>query len=66
LQCQQQDQFCVQLIERIADVETRVLLKADNQDDYFCRQQIHDEEGKSLGLGPILRRFLKEEEYTHG
>ena len=66
LQCQQQDQFCVQLIERIADVETRVLLKADNQDDYFCRQQIHDEAGKSLGLGPILRRFLKEEEYTHG
>ena len=63
---QEQDQFCMQLLDSITDVETRRLLKADNQEDYFFRQLIYDEEGKELGLGPVLRRFLKEEEYSHG
>jgi len=66
LQRQEQDQFCMQLLSGITDVETRTLLKSDNKDDYFFRQMTYDEDGHKQGLGPVLRRFLKEEEYVHG
>jgi hypothetical protein len=66
LQHQEQDPFCAQLLRDIPDTDTRKLLKADNQEDYFFRQNIRGDDGKVVGLGPVLRQFLKEDEYSYG
>ena len=63
---QKEDAFCAKLLEELPDATTRRCLRNNDQEDFFFRQHMLDVNGQSLGLGPVMRQFTKEDEYDHG
>jgi hypothetical protein len=63
---QKEDAFCAKLLEELPDATTRRCLRNNDQEDFFFRQHMLDVNGQSLGLGPVMRQFTREDEYDHG